>query len=184
MEKLPKYKEMNLKIAGLNMDLLSTNATGPLSWIKEGTFDIDLWIYAPLDSTSTSVDHSRFLNDQNPQILHPEDDSSLLWMQWNLKLNHIQLHPPIYSPDLSPMGNVLLQPVYRYMNAHANTISLSFESLVPEHRFDGAWTMADAGLWDTISQSVYEALVIAMEHQKRRTDLWTVLRYMRQYFFQ
>lgn len=39
---------MVLKIDGLKIDLLSKNTSGPLSWIKDGTLDLLLFVKIPL----------------------------------------------------------------------------------------------------------------------------------------
>ena len=67
-----------------------------------------------------------------------QEDSELtkkIQMHCNIRLNHILLEPPLYNPELSYMNNALIQPISRYMNAHAKHVGLSFEMFIPEVKF-------------------------------------------------
>jgi distribution and morphology protein 31 len=118
-------------------------------------------------------------------------------MYWNLRLNHIQITPPLYTPTLSYVNNALVQPISRYMNAHSKHIPLTFTLIVPlvcacklllskyysQDHFDGSWTPAQAMLWDAMSEAVYQSLSVAVEEQKKQTDWRKVLHYTWRFFF-
>jgi len=62
-------KEMRLKLDGLNMDLLSTNASGPMGWIKEGTLDIDMNLFVPLEVPESSENYYPYsLEDPQEEV--------------------------------------------------------------------------------------------------------------------
>jgi hypothetical protein len=109
--------QMTLKIDGINTDILSKNSSGPLGWIKEGTFDVSMNIllpkqipmtkdiqYLPPDyhshSTATPVPQPQ----SSPYEMTSYDDEHefaeqrTVDVRTNIRLNHIKLSPPIYTP--------------------------------------------------------------------------------------
>lgn len=119
--------QRSMKIHGIDIRLLSENSTGPLSWIKEGQLDIDLRILFPDLPPERDKFRDLFTGDDVFYEVEKKID-----MDWDIQLNHIQLTPPLYSPELSYINNTLIQPIARYMNRHSKHIPLSFSMLIPE----------------------------------------------------
>jgi len=108
------------------------------------------------------------------------EDRNML-MNFNIRLNHIKLIPPIYSSQISYVENALIHPIASYMNVHSKHIGLSFDMKMDEKNFNGAWTPGEAGFWDQLSQSVYNALRIAIAEQQKQTDFKQLMFYVRKY---
>ena len=52
-----------------------------------------------------------------------------------------------------------------------------------KQEWDGAWTLVEAGVWDHLSEAVYDVLVHEIEEQKKQTDWKKVLQYIWKYLF-
>eukprot|EP01114_Cavostelium_apophysatum_P014019 TRINITY_DN3520_c0_g1_i3.p1 TRINITY_DN3520_c0_g1~~TRINITY_DN3520_c0_g1_i3.p1 ORF type:complete len:556 (-),score=127.89 TRINITY_DN3520_c0_g1_i3:132-1799(-) len=184
-------REMNLKIDGLNMDILSKNASGPLGWIKEGTLDVNLNILLPHAEQEGYFHTVYYPHHGNDHRLSVEDDPShetshdadAMEMKFKTRLNHIHLEPPMYSPQISYLNNALIHPISSYMNAHSKHIMLYFEFDAHKADWNGAWTPGAAGLWNQISESVYYSILDAIAEQQRETDFKKVMQYIYTYFF-
>jgi len=162
-----------LKIDGLNLDLLSTNASGPLGWIEEGTLDINLDLATPVETP----DSDNFYPHELENYLD-ETDENAMEINAQIQLNHIRVNPPLYSPDISWLNLALVHPISRYMNLHSKHIKLDFSLKVPQRNFDGAWTPNDANIWDAFSHSVYNALIASAEEQRKSTSVKQLFRYI------
>ncbi|KAK5579274.1 hypothetical protein RB653_008955 [Dictyostelium firmibasis] len=168
-EKL-EYRE--LKIDGLNTDILSRNATGPLGWIKEGTFDIDLLILLP-----------NYMGDNEKELLSTEqleygiiptsteNPRMNLHLDFKVQLNHLYSVAPLYTPEISYISNALAHPIVAYINSHSKHIPLSFKFAMNVRQFNGSWTPSQACFWEMISASVYAELLKKVQETKNVTTL-------------
>jgi len=95
-----------------------------------------------------------------------------------MRLNHIKIDPPLYSPDISWLNNALIHPISRYMNLHSKHIKLKCKVILPQENFDGALTPGEAGIWDALSYGVYNALLEAAEEQRKSTSYSQIFRYI------
>ncbi|EGC31692.1 hypothetical protein DICPUDRAFT_156422 [Dictyostelium purpureum] len=163
----PEYRE--LKIDGLNIDILSRNATGPLGWIKEGTFDIDLLLLLP-----HQVDDKELLETEQVEfgiIPASENPRMNLHLDFKVQLNHLYSVAPLYTPEISYISNALAHPIVAYINSHSKHIPLSFKFAMNVRQFNGSWTPSQASFWDMISASVYEELLNKVQDTKNVTTL-------------
>jgi len=168
-----KKEVKSLKLDGLNMDLLSKNASGPLGWIEEGTLDISMNISVPIEVPESENYYPQELEDYSE-----EDDEHTLDVQVQLQLNHIRVNPPLYSSDISWLNLALVHPISRYMNLHSKHMKLKFSIALPQRNFDGSWTPNEAKIWDALSLAVYKALIEEAYEQRKSTSLKQLLRYI------
>lgn len=128
---------MNLKIAAIDMEILSKNASGPLGWIKDGTLDVDLQVFLPAEAPTNQHpeyyhpihEHQHAVHDANSEYdaansaSTDKDNMSLIF---NTHINYINLSPPIYSSEISWLNNALIHPIASYLNSHSKHIPLTF----------------------------------------------------------
>ncbi|KAN0024191.1 hypothetical protein ACTFIV_008591 [Dictyostelium citrinum] len=165
-----EYRE--LKIDGLNTDILSRNATGPLGWIKEGTFDIDLLILLP---NHMDDNEKELLSTEQVEygIIPPSSDNPRmnLHLDFKVQLNHLYSVAPLYTPEISYISNALAHPIVAYINSHSKHIPLSFKFAMNVRQFNGSWTPSQACFWEMISASVYAELLKKVQETKNVTTL-------------
>ncbi|KAM9970165.1 hypothetical protein ACTFIR_002012 [Dictyostelium discoideum] len=165
-----EYRE--LKIDGLNTDILSRNATGPLGWIKEGTFDIDLLILLP---NHMDDNEKELLSTEQVEygIIPPSSENPRmnLHLDFKVQLNHLYSVAPLYTPEISYISNALAHPIVAYINSHSKHIPLSFKFAMNVRQFNGSWTPSQACFWEMISASVYAELLKKVQETKNVTTL-------------
>ncbi|GAM23918.1 hypothetical protein SAMD00019534_070930 [Acytostelium subglobosum LB1] len=170
-ETLSKFEQRELKIDGMDIEHLSKNATGPLGWIKDGTFDIQLNLLLPkcpeheilVDTESTAVDYGIIPLDRDPfKNLH---------LNVNVQLNHLFSVAPLYTPELSYLSNALAHPIVAYINSHSKHIPLQFDFSLNLRQFNGAWTLSQASFWEVLSDSVGRELANKVKETKNVTTL-------------
>jgi distribution and morphology protein 31 len=170
-----------LKIDGIKSDLISTSSSGPISWITEGTIDIDMdlqfyddyweegWHYH-LDTNTQSGYYSRDSLHETPP----------LFLFVNLKMNNLKADIPIGTDQLTLIKKALVIPVVAYMNTNYTSIPLNFEVHVPKEQFNGSWSPWEAGLFDAISYGVAQEFLNLVKEQQTSTNiqrhLFTVVR--------
>ncbi len=123
---------MNLTLNGLDMTRLSTNATGPLGWIKEGLMDISMDISFPEEKPKQKNLEKTFA----AEVVFPDKEEHEVYdaavhFRFDIGMNYMQLNPPIYSSDLDYVSNLLVHPISVYMNKHAKHLPLTFEFGLP-----------------------------------------------------
>lgn len=121
---------MNLTLNGLDMTRLSTNATGPLGWIKEGLMDISVDISFPEQEKVKKPKTFALFPDKDESNIGTSSLPSVLFT-FNIGMNYMQLNPPIYSSDLDYVSNILVHPISVYMNKHAKHLPLLFSFALP-----------------------------------------------------
>jgi len=200
------FRMMQFKLDGLNTDIISKNASGPLGWIKEGLLDFDVKVmvpqhpfqekpaeakYYPLellhDSQAHHRDREKGEHEEYSNLVKEyqlENSAYAIQMAWNLKLKRIKLNPPIFSPEMSYVTNAVIHPITAYMNVHSNHIDLNFVMNTPLSNFDGAWTPGAADLWTALSASVFDCLTDAINNTKKQTDFKKIVGYVYKYFFE
>eukprot|EP01132_Coremiostelium_polycephalum_P000830 gene830-1037_t len=149
--KASNYQVRELKIDGVNIDILSRNATGPLGWIKEGTIDINLNLHIP--------------NIPDHEILESEQDTI------EYGIIPIDEVAPLYTPELSYLSNALAHPIVAYINSHSKHIPLNFNFAMNIRQFNGSWTPSQASFWDMLSASVAQELSMKVQETKNVTTL-------------
>jgi len=164
-----KFEMRELKLDGVNMDILSRNATGPLGWIKEGTFDIQLQILLPRNLETMEILES----DTIEYGIIPADDdpSKNIHLSFKVQLNHLYSVAPLYTPEISYISNALAHPIVAYINSHSKHIPLSFAFSMNVRQFNGAWTPSQASFWEMMGSSVYEELANKVKQTKNVTTL-------------
>lgn len=163
----------HLKIDGLNLDLISASVTGPMAWIKEGTFDVSIkmnfnpvnkiesgWTYYYDPQTNSGYYIRESLNDVDPIVFDVK-----------LKLNNLRAKIPSNTENLSYFYRALAYPVVAYMNANYTCIPLKFKIIMSESQYDGAWFPYDAGIWDALSIGVTQEFVLLLQKQKSVSNL-------------
>lgn len=131
---------MELKIDGLDLELVSKNASGPLGWMTEGTFDIDMKFFIPrLPAITEDSDYhpptyhelwypgSLILRQYSDWLLESnEEEQPRTWeIESTIRLHHIKLNPPLYSPDISWLNNALIHPIARHEACSMNKLTLN-----------------------------------------------------------
>ncbi|KAF2071222.1 hypothetical protein CYY_007456 [Polysphondylium violaceum] len=164
-----KFEMRELKIDGVNMDILSRNATGPLGWIKEGTFDIQLQILLPRNLETMEILESESI--EYGIIPTDEDPSKNIHLSFKVQLNHLYSVAPLYTPEISYISNALAHPIVAYINSHSKHIPLSFSFSMNLRQFNGSWTPSQACFWDYMGSSVYEELANKVKETKNVTTL-------------
>eukprot|EP01133_Synstelium_polycarpum_P003798 gene3798-4379_t len=159
-----------LKIDGVNIEMLSRNATGPLGWMKEGTFDIQLNLLLPvvsdaeiLESEHNTVEYGTIPSDR--------DQLKNVHLQFKVQLNHLYSVAPLYTPEISYLSNALAHPIVAYINSHSKHIPLEFNFSMNVRNYNGAWTLSQASFWDMLSAAVGSELVAKVQATKSVTTI-------------
>jgi distribution and morphology protein 31 len=149
------------KIDGLNVDLVSsTSAYGPISWITEGTIDIE----SVLNFTEESDDFWTFSSNAT--------DDTALTMDFNIKLNNLRASVPfINNQDISYLNAALAQPIVAFMNTNYTCIPLKFDIDVKKSEFDGAWTPDNVGLFAKMSDAAGREIMRLVREQRKPSNL-------------
>lgn len=162
----------SLKIDGVKSDLISTSSSGPISWITEGTIDIDIdldfrseyweegWHYHMNTNTHNGFYSQHLLYEEEPLI-----------MDIKLKLNNLRADIPISSDHMTLINRALVTPVVAYMNTNYTCIPLAFPVHVPREQFNGAWSPWDASLFEAISTGVAQQFLSLVKEQQSSTNL-------------
>ena len=162
----------SLKIDGVKSDLISTSSSGPISWITEGTIDIDIdldfrseyieegWHYHMNTETHDGFYSQNLLYEEEPLI-----------MDIKLKLNNLRADIPLKTDQLTLIHRALVIPVVAYMNTNYTCIPLSFPVHVPREQFNGAWSPWDASLFDAISTGVAQQFLTLVKEQQTSTNI-------------
>ncbi|MBI4860769.1 MAG: hypothetical protein HY815_10985 [Candidatus Riflebacteria bacterium] len=118
------------KISGLGVDVLGGLSGAPLSWITEGTVDLDV--------TST----------------FGESGSSEVEMHWNVALRGLTVQMPSAPPAvLRPVADT----VTRYLTRKGENVSLSFPVTLRRGQIEGAASIDAAGLGKAVREKLIEA---------------------------
>ena len=162
----------SLKIDGVKSDLLSTSSSGPISWITEGTIDIDI----DLDFRSEYFEEGwhYHMNTETHDGFYSQNEvyeEEPLIMDIKLKLNNLRADIPITTDQLTLINRALVIPVVAYMNTNYTCIPLAFPVHVPREQFDGAWSPWDASLFDAISTGVAQQFLTLVKEQQSSTNL-------------
>ena len=172
LDDLHQGARSSLKIDGVNADLISTSSTGPISWITEGTIDIDIdleflaefweegWHYH-LDTNTQSGYYS------NDTVV--ERDPLLLDIK--LKLNNLRADIPISTNQLTLINRALVIPVVAYMNTNYTCIPLAFPVHMSKEQFEGAWSPWEAGLFEAISAGCAQQFLTLVKEQQTSTNI-------------
>jgi distribution and morphology protein 31 len=168
-----------LKINGLPFDLVSsTSATGPISWITEGTFDLEVDLHF--------VDE--YAENEYEAQSAPPNAHNYLQMDFRLKLKNLHASVPLKPKELTYLSSALVHPVVAYMNANYTSIPLEFSLKIPKVEFDGVWTPHEVRLFDKISEAVAAAFIVLVNEQKKPSNiqkhlLHVILSFKRGIFF-
>lgn len=162
----------SLKIDGVKSDLLSTSSSGPISWITEGTIDIDI----DLDFRSEYFEEGwhYHMNTETHDGFYSQNEvyeEEPLIMDIKLKLNNLRADIPITTDQLTLINRALVIPVIAYMNTNYTCIPLAFPVHVPREQFNGAWSPWDASLFDAISTGVAQQFLTLVKEQQTSTNL-------------
>lgn len=162
-----------LKIDGLNMDLVSKSVTGPMSWITEGTFDIDIEMnFSPDHGLEKGWKYYDSVKTKNGYYIEEALETiEPIELDVKLKLNNLRAKIPSRAPDLSYIHKALAYPVVAYINTNYTCIPLNFKLLMNNTEFDGAWFPYDAGLWDALSIGVAQEFVSLVKQQQTTSNI-------------
>ncbi|MFK8029756.1 MAG: hypothetical protein AB8G18_05920 [Gammaproteobacteria bacterium] len=106
---------------------LGAMAGGPLSWFSEGTvevFVVDEW----------EIDNSLTID-----------------MDWRLKFSNIEVKAP---QGTSKFKRIASAPLTRYVNGHNGDFPLEFSLVLNESQFESKSSLAAAGLWSAVGESI------------------------------
>jgi distribution and morphology protein 31 len=162
----------SLKIDGVNADLISTSSSGPISWITEGTIDIDMDLEFRDEYWEEGWHYHLDTNTQNGFYSHDslyEVDPLLLDIR--LKLNNLRADIPMSTDQLTLINKALVIPVVAYMNTNYTCIPLAFPVHVAKDQFDGAWSPWEAGLFEAISAGCAQQFLSLVKEQQTSTNI-------------
>lgn len=163
----------SLKIDGVKSDLISGSSSGPISWITEGTIDIDI----DLDFRSEYYEEQGWhyhMNTETHDGFYSQNEvyeEEPLIMDIKLKLNNLRADIPLTTDQLTLINRALVIPVIAYMNTNYTCIPLAFPVHVPREQFNGAWSPWDASLFDAISTGVAQQFLSLVKEQQTSTNL-------------
>jgi hypothetical protein len=160
---------------------LSRSASGPLSWLKEGTFDVQWHLRIPKRNAEFSL-HEKQQKHQLHQSQNNHDKATynnfleldlahLIRTEMDVRVKYFKLNPPMWAPELNYLDRALIQPMAKYMSEHGKEISLRFDVDIAEQNFDGSWTPTEANLWFLISRSAYGSLQKLQQQEKERMTI-------------
>ena len=124
-------RETTWSAQGIPLALFGTIAGRPLSWFKSGSMDFQ-------------VDDSWQLGDEFG-----------IEMDWRLSLRDVEVEAP---PGTSAAARLTAAPVVRYVNGLGDDIPLEFQLAISEGAFEHKMSLAAAGLWDALGESITAAL--------------------------
>lgn len=176
-------KRSRLQINGLAIDHLNRNMTGPFSWVRRGTVDVDADIVFPAESSENILEiMTKFYERMGASISADRDPASYLngrssidhdhlrlessmnsrlnksqqsvYLNLKLHLNDIQAVVPILTNDLSYINNALIRPIVAFMNARKTSIPINCGLIKAMDELDGCWTIFDCNLMTELSMEV------------------------------
>jgi hypothetical protein len=123
------------------------------------------------------------MDQDNPEqtaafFLAAEPDA--LSFKVDLRLRNIRAHIPLHNDDLSLLSSALAKPIVAYINEHRPYIPLTCRFQLDRARFDGAWSLQDAGIAEALDHGVSDALaqLVADKHKRlrrlKRVGLWSM----------
>jgi len=163
----------SLKIDGVKSDLIAGSSMGPISWITEGTIDIDLDIDFRADNWEDGW-HTHLDNSSPANGFYHMDDPDYdvdPILDVKIKLNNLRADIPISTYQLTIINKALVLPVVAYMNTNYTCIPLAFTVHVPREQFNGAWSPWEAGLFDAISTGVAQQFLTLVKEQQTSTNI-------------
>ena len=104
---------------------------GPLSWFSAGTVDV-------------------YVDDQ-----WQRGDSLKIDMDWRLEFQGVEVQAP---PGTGAFSRMASEPLTRYVNALDGHFPLEFQVVVNESQFEFKSSLAAAGLWSAVGDSVNNVL--------------------------
>ncbi|EMD37322.1 hypothetical protein CERSUDRAFT_50513 [Gelatoporia subvermispora B] len=102
----------------------------------------------PLSPPSDEEDARRPQHEDKPRLVIDID----------LRFRDLKAAVPIFTNDLSYVNNALIRPIVAFMNVHRTLVPIRCHVVKDLSEFDGAWTMWETGLMDSIALKVYEAM--------------------------
>lgn len=119
-------------------------------------------------------------------------DDPIITARLQMTFKNLNASVPLSDPEVSYLNTALVQPLVAYLNTNYVSIPIESELLIPLSNFDGSWYPGEAGLWDMLSEAVYNELVRDIEEQKKVSNLrdlvllliegaWRALKFMVKY---
>lgn len=169
-----KWKFVECKLQGLNIDHLAENTTGPLNWITSGFIDINVHLLLPPFANTLPPAP----NPSNPNArAEPRLLSQLpgINMDFKLVLTNLSASVPLSTPHMSYVNSALIQPIVLYLNTNYTELPLTFRSVIPQGRFWNAWYPGDCGFWDALSEGAGAAIEKAVSEQTTTPNIWKLI---------
>jgi len=169
-----KWKFVECKLQGLNIDHLALNTTGPLNWITSGFIDINVHFLLPPFADTLPVAP----NPSNPTVkVQPRLLSDLpgINMDFDLVLTNLSASVPLSTPHLSYVNSALIQPIVLYLNTNYTELPLVFRCAIPQGRFHNAWYPGDCGFWAALSEGAALAIEKAVSEQTTTPNIWKLI---------
>lgn len=152
-----------LKIDGLNFDVISESVTGPLSWIKEGTFDVN--VVMNFNKFNSFENLWSYQNTKSGYYVEEKlEHFEPIEFDVKLKLNNLRARLP--RGNNHQLHKNLVNPIVAYINTNYESIPLSFRILLNEADFNGAKFPYETELWEALSIGVTRELVSLVKNQK------------------
>jgi len=121
------------KIDQLPISVLGHFSDAPvISWLEEGTLDIDV-----TDSWKVT-------------------DRAAIDMDWRLLVHGVKMQVPA---DARLAQKTIFIPVQKYLNGRDKPVDISFSLVMNEKQFEGAASLEAANLWATVKDGFIKALV-------------------------
>lgn len=156
-----------LKIDGLEFDVITEYVTGPLSWIKEGTFDVNVIMnFNKFDS----VENLWSNYNSKPGYYIEEKLETFQPIEFDVKLKLNNLRAKAGRDDRHQIHKNLVNPIVAYINTNYECIPLNFRILLNEKDFDGAVFPHETEIWEALSVGVTREFIKLVKSQKSASN--------------
>lgn len=154
----PPARRRLVRVQGMDVRRIAETASGPLSWMTSGSFDMSFTFDAP------SV------------LLHGRADDmprTGLRAHARLVLRDVHASIPLFDGSATfqeTMYAQLARPLVAYINAHPSCVEVEFDFELSGEALDGAMGPWAAGFWAAVSQGVFDELAraVSQEHVGER----------------
>eukprot|EP00834_Sanchytrium_tribonematis_P005368 NODE_321_length_9805_cov_0.700185.p2 type:complete len:557 gc:universal NODE_321_length_9805_cov_0.700185:5396-3726(-) len=173
------FQKSQIKIDNLPIDLFNYGATGPLGWINEGTIDMSAVIDIPNDPEHTFVGDLKSLTKQQIQKLgipNEVDDipSQPMFSKFGLNFTMSLKIKDLRADMPNNMSNIFgwktfARPLVAFLNNHHTNISFVSAFTMTSADFNGAWSIYNSNLLDSISKAAGLSLFKLYQDERLRS---------------
>lgn len=156
-----------LKIDGLEFDVISEYVTGPLSWIKEGTFDVN--VVMTFNKFNSVENLWSYHNTKSGYYIEEKLESfKPIEFDVKMKLNNLRAKAP--RSNRHQIHKNLVNPIVAFINTNYEFIPLNFRILLNEKDFNGAIFPHETEIWEALSAGVTREFINLVKSQKSASN--------------